>query len=115
MALFGNHLRGQALHRVVKVKVRLAALGHGQLLHKAFEHHRARVRQRVDRMAHAVHKALMVKGLFIYNFADVGAHFVLIGHIGNMGADIVHHLHDLDVRAPCLGPFRLESAAAMTE
>lgn len=41
----------------------------------------------------------MVKGLFIYNFADVGAHFVLIGHIGNMGADIVHHLHDLDVRS----------------
>lgn len=66
-------------------------------------------------MAHAVHKALMVKGLFIYNFADVGAHFVLIAHIGNMGADIVHHLHDLDVRAPCFGPFRLESAAAMTE
>ena len=32
-------------------------------------------------MAHAVHKALMVKGLFIYNFADVGTHFVLIGHI----------------------------------
>ena len=81
MPLFGNHLRGQALHRVVKVKVRLAALGHGQLLHKALEHHRARVRQRVDRMAHAVHKALMVKGLFIYNFADVGAHFVLIGHV----------------------------------
>ena len=103
MALFGNHLRGQALHRVVKVKVRLAALGHGQLLHKALEHHRARVRQRVDRMAHAVHKALMVKGLFIYNFADVGAHFVLIGHVGNMGADIVHHLHDLDVRTAVLG------------
>ena len=103
MALLGNDLRSQPLDRVVILKVAAAALGVGQLVDKALEHHRARVAQRVDRMAHAVDQALLVERLAVHNAAQIISHGLLVQRVGDVGADVVHHLHDLDVRAAVLG------------
>src|SRR5699024_6954172 len=106
MALFGNDLGGQALDRIVEIKVFLAALGFGQLLYEPFEDNGARVGQRVDRVAHTVDQALAVKGLLIHNLGKVGFQFVVVGNILDMGADVVAHLHDFNVGAAVLGAFQ---------
>ena len=99
----------------VILKVTVPALGVGQLMHKVLEHHGAGIAERIHRMSHAVDQALLVEGLPVHDLAQILPHGILVGGIRHMGADIVHHVHDLDVGAAMLGPFRLESAAAMTE
>ena len=106
MAFFRNDLGRQPLHGVVEVEILLAALGLGQLLHESLEHHGAGVGQRIHRVTHAVDQPLAVKGLPVHDFAKVGPHLVLVAGVFDIRTDIVHHLHDLDVRAAVLGAFQ---------
>ena len=106
VAFFGNDLGRQALDHIIEVKVLFAALGLGQLLHKALEHHRAGVGQRVDRVAHAVDQALVVECLLVQDLAEVVLDLVLVGLVADGLADVVDHLHHLDVGAAVLGAFQ---------
>ena len=106
MPLLGNDVGGHPLNGVVILKVALAALGVGKLMHKVLEHHGARVAQGIDRVAHAVDQALAVEGFPVHDLAQVIVHGALVGGVGHVLAHVVHHLHDLDVRAAVLGAFQ---------
>ena len=71
----------------------------GQLLHIALEHHLAGVAQRIDRVAHAVDEALVVESFTVQQLEEVGFHFLVVLGVVQMLADILHHLHDHQVRA----------------
>ena len=94
----------QLLDALVEREVALPALFGGQLLDVALEHALARVGQRIDRVAHAVDEALAVEGLAVYDLFKVGLHLVPVLPVAHVGADVLHHLHDLDVGAAVLGP-----------
>ena len=75
-------------------------------MHKVFEHHGAGVAEGVDRVAHAVDQALLVEGLAVDDAGQVVVHGGFVGGVGDVGADVVHHLHDLDVGTAVLGAFQ---------
>ena len=106
MPLLGNDLGRQPLDGVVILKITVPALGVGQLMHKVLEHHGAGIAERIHRMSHAVDQALLVEGLPVHDLAQILPHGILVGGIRHMGADIVHHVHDLDVGAAVLGPLQ---------
>ena len=78
-------------------------LGNRQALHIGAEHSLTRVGQRVHRMSHSVDQPLAVKRFPVKYPGEIHAHLFPVSPIRYMGTDIIHHLHDLDVRSAVAG------------
>ena len=87
----------------------------GQLFHIALEYHLTGVAEGVDRVAHAVDQALVVKGFAVQQFFQVGFQLLVVLLVVQILADVLHHLHHHQVGTAWRGPLREHSAAAMAE
>ncbi len=57
-------------------------------------------------MSHAIDQPFLIEGFFFEQLHEIGFHFVLVCHIGDMGAKVFHHFHHFDVCATVLWAFQ---------
>ena len=75
---------------------------HSQLLHELPEDSGSRIRHGIDRMTHTIDQSHPVKCLSVHDLRKIIPEPVLILIIRHMSTDIIHHLHNLQVRAAML-------------
>ncbi len=102
-ALLQDQLRSEPLDGLVHAVVVHPALLDGQLLHEGLENERPRVGFGVDRVPHPVDQPLVVEDLLVQDLGEVAPHLLLAVGVLDMALDVVHHVHDLQVRAAVLG------------
>ena len=114
LPFFGDELRGHALDLGVQGQVLVPALLVGQLFHIALEHHLTGVAEGVDRVAHAVDQALVVKGFAVQQFFQVSSSSSSSWscRFSRMFCIICITIR---LAPPWRGPLREHSAAAMAE
>ncbi len=87
----------------------------GQLFHIALEHHLTGVAEGVDRVAHAVDQALVVKGFAVQQFFQVGFQFLVVLLVVEFSRMFCIICITIRLAPPWRGPLREHSAAAMAE
>ncbi len=95
----------QPLHPVIEGELFLHALLIGQLPRVLFQDPLPRVRQRVDRVTHAIDQAGAVKGFPIQNLLQIRRQFRLIRPVAHMLLEVGKHVLHLQVRAAVLRAF----------
>ena len=66
---------------------------------KTFEYNGSRIRQWINGMTHAVDQSFLVKSLFVYQLVKIISDLLLILRVADIGSQVIHHLHNLDVGA----------------
>ena len=99
---FGREFFDEVVHRHVLVFVFLRR----EFFAERFEDLLPRVGHGVDRVAHSVDQSLMIKDFAVEHLREVRFHLLPVGRVFHVRADVVHHLHDLDVRAAVFRPFQ---------
>lgn len=69
----------------------------GELVDRFPEEYGPGVGDGIDRVAHTVDQTLVVEHLALEDLGEVLGKLLLVGDVGDIGADVVHHLNAFDV------------------